>query len=159
MLKTMVLGIGNPLVGDEGVGVAVAEHLAGSYRFPEEVTVVDAGTMGLGMLALFREHDRVVIVDAVDGTGEPPGTVVLMAPEEIAPNQILHSLHDARLIDVLQAASLVGIEPEVRFVGVQVASMVVTVTELSEDVAPAVELASQAVLSILEGWGIEAARV
>ena len=135
--RVIVLGIGNPLVEDEGVGVRVAETLMAGYRFPEDVEVMDAGTMGMGMLGIFKEYAHVVVVDAVDETGEPAGTIVRMSPEEIAPSQVLHSLHDVKLADVLQAAALMGAEPHVEFVGVQVASMREMVLEMTPDVEDA----------------------
>ncbi len=155
MDRVIVMGIGNPLVGDEGVGVRVAEVLMSSRSFPDGVDVIDAGTMGMGMLGLFREYGRVIVIDAVDGTGEPPGTLVRMSPEEIAPNQVLHSLHDVRLADVLEAVAFTGADPHVEFVGVQVGMMEPMVTDLTPAVEAAVPAAAEEVLRILEGFGIE----
>jgi hydrogenase maturation protease len=154
--RIAVMGIGNPLVGDEGVGPRVAERLMSAYAFPEGVDVMDAGTIGLGMLEVFRRSDVCIVVDAVDGTGEPPGTIVRMTPEEMAPNQVLHSLHDLKLADVLQAADFAGILPDVRFVGVQVESMETLVTELSPAVEAAVPEAEAEVLRLLSELGVEA---
>jgi hydrogenase maturation protease len=154
--RIAVLGIGNPLVGDEGVGPRVAERLMERYRFPSNVEVMDAGTIGLGMLEIFRRTDVCVVVDAVDGTDEPPGTIVTMTPDEMAPNQVLHSLHDMRLADVLQAADFAGVLPEVRFLGVQIERMETLVTELTpavEAVLPQVEVE---VLRILSEFGVTA---
>ena len=112
--RVTVMGVGNPLMRDEGVGVRVAEVLMSSFAWPENVTVLDAGTMGMGILNLFRDADYVLVVDAVDGTGEAPGTVVRISAEDIAPNQVMHSLHDVRFVDVLEAAELMGIRPDSR---------------------------------------------
>ncbi len=144
------------MVEDEGIGVRVAETLMSDYRFPSGVEVMDAGTMGMGMLGIFREYEHVVIVDAVDGTGEPPGTIVRMSPEDIAPSQVLHSLHDVKLADVLQAATLMGVDPHVEFVGVQVASMREMVLELTPPVEAAMPAAVEAVFAILADLGIRA---
>ena len=151
--RILVLGIGNPLVGDEGVGVRVAEALISDWEFPERVTVMDAGTMGMGMLGPLGENEHVVVVDAVDGTDEAPGTVVRMSPEDVAPSQVLHSLHDVRLADVLEAAAFAGVAPHVQFVGVQVGSMDVMVTELTPLVDEAVSVAVAEVVDILERLG------
>jgi hydrogenase maturation protease len=102
--RIVVLGIGNPLKLDEGVGVRIVEEIMERYEFPSSVDVVDAGTMGMSMLPLFADHDVMIVADAVDGTELPPGTVVLMTPEELAPNQVMHSRHDMRFPDVLAAA-------------------------------------------------------
>lgn len=155
--RIKVLGIGNPLVKDEGVGVRVAEELVRGYDFPPEVEVVDAGTMGMTMLPVLRQADHVIVVDAVDGTGHPPGTVVTMSPEDIAPAQILHSAHDMRLAHVLEAAALTGDVPTTDVVGVQIAAMVVGDLELSPEVEAAVPLAIDAVLSLLDTLGVRPA--
>lgn len=157
--RMLILGIGNPLMTDEGVGVRVAELLMGGFEFPEGVDVVDAGTMGLGMINLLRERDLVIVVDAVDNTGHEPGTVVIMTPEELAPAQVLHSLHDMRLPNVLEAAALTDVEPEVVCVGIQVESMQHWVTELTPAVEAALPAALAAVLDILANHGVEATPV
>lgn len=153
--RILILGIGNPLMTDEGVGVRVAELLMGGYEFPEGVEVVDAGTMGLGIINLFRDRDLVIVVDAVDNSGHEPGTVVLMTPEELAPAQVMHSLHDVRFVNVLEAAALTGVEPQAICVGIQIASMEQWVTELTPAVEEALPSAVAAVLDILAMRGVE----
>jgi len=153
--RILILGIGNPLMSDEGAGVRVAETLMGRYELPEGVEVVDAGTMGLGIINLFRDRDLVIVVDAVDNTGHEPGTVVILTPEQLAPSQVLHSLHDMRFVNVLEAAELTGVAPEAICVGIQVASMKQWVTELTPAVEAAVPAAVAAVLDILEQRGVK----
>ncbi len=155
--KILILGIGNILMKDEGVGCRIAEELQNRYDFPEGVDVVDSGTMGLVLLNMLREYDFVIVVDAVDGTGYPPGTVVRMSPEDIAPNQVMHSLHDARFIDVLEAAMLIGIEIEGHVIGVQVEDMnpPELFIGLSNSLEDAVDTAIDAVLTVLAERGVE----
>ncbi|MBE0418461.1 MAG: hydrogenase maturation protease [Coriobacteriia bacterium] len=152
--RILILGIGNPLMTDEGVGVRVAELIMGGYELPDSIEVVDAGTMGLGIMNLFRDRDLVVVVDAVDNTGHEPGTVILLTPEELAPAQIMHSLHDMRFVNVLEAAALTGMQPEAICVGIQVARMEQWVMELTPEVEAALPAAVAAVLDILAQRGI-----
>jgi hydrogenase maturation protease len=152
----IVMGIGNPLMRDEGVGVRVIETLMSDYSFPENVELIDAGTMGMGILNLFQRCDYMLVVDAIDKTGEPAGTVVTLTPEDLAPNQVLHSLHDVRLVDVLQTAALVGTTPEVDCVGVQIADMGDVSIGLTPAVEAAVPAAVEAVLAILAARGVAA---
>jgi hydrogenase maturation protease len=126
------------------------------YTYPEGTTVVDAGVLGLALLDVFRTHDRVLVVDAADGTGEPPGAVVRIAAEDVAAPPAAHSLHDVRLSDVLQAAALLGSEPEVEIVAVQVASVEEMVTVMSPEVEAAVPLVVEAVHALLAECGVEA---
>jgi hydrogenase maturation protease len=108
---------------DEGVGPRVAAELLARYRFPSTVEVLDRGTLGMALLADLKRFDVVLLVDAVDGTGKPPGTVVTYLPEEIAPYEAFHGAHDTRFIDVLEAAALLGSTPEAHCLGVQVENM------------------------------------
>ncbi len=157
-MKLLVLGIGNPLMGDEGVGPRVVEYLLSEYAFPDNVEVVDAGTMGFTMLNIFEGVDLAVVVDAVQGTGHEPGTILLLDPDSLAPNQIMHSLHDARLPDVLDAAKLMGMEPEVMCVAVQIGDIEHWQLELSPIAATAVPNAAQAVVGLLAERGVVARR-
>jgi hydrogenase maturation protease len=152
--KILVMGVGNPLMRDDGIGPRVIELLRAGYTFPDNVEVVDAGTMSFMILDLLRGVDRLIIIDAVDNTGEPPGTVLRMTPEEIAPNQVAHSLHDLKLVDVLQAADLMGSTPETITFGVQIEAIREWVLELSAPLEAAVPIAAGAVLEELQSMGI-----
>lgn len=152
--RITIMGLGNPLMRDEGVGVRVAEILGSTLSFPANVTVVDAGTMGMGILNLFADCDYMLVVDAVDGTGEPAGTVVRLTPEEMAPNQVMHSLHDVRLVDVLEAARLTDTAPVVDCIGVQIEELAEMRLELSPPVEAALPDAVAAVLTVLAERGV-----
>jgi hydrogenase maturation protease len=152
----LVLGIGNPLMGDEGVGIRIISILMRGFEFPSAVELMDAGTMGIGMLGVLKDREFVLVVDAIDGTGHPPGTVVLLSPQDLAPNQILHSLHDQKLVDVLEAAHVAGIAIEAECLGVQIARIEQWVTDLSPEVEEALPGAVQAVLDLLGEKEIEA---
>lgn len=151
----LVMGVGNPLMCDEGVGPRVAELLASGFSFPDNVEVVDAGTIGFSILDLFMGRDHVIVIDAVKDTGHPAGTVVILTPEEIGANQVMHSLHDTRLVDVLQAAAMTGHTPQTICVGVQVESLAEWVVELTPACAEAIPIAAAAVLDKLRSLGVE----
>lgn len=121
--KVLILCIGNILLLDEGVGPRVAAELTEKRALPEGVAVLDRGCLGMALLADLKEARRVLVVDAVDNTGLAPGTVVTFKPEDIAPYQAPHGAHDTRLIDVLQALELLGYQPEVDCLGVQIENM------------------------------------
>ncbi|KAF0207221.1 MAG: hydrogenase 1 maturation [Actinobacteria bacterium] len=155
----LVIGVGNVLMRDEGIGPRVAAELSERYIFPDDVEVMDAGTMGLGMLHLFRGLEYLLIVDAIDGTGHPAGTVVQISPEDFAPNQVMHSLHDIRLVDVLNAAQLIDAEPKLTdCVGVQIEDIAPESFSigLTQSVEGAVSRATAAALILLEENGVEA---
>jgi hydrogenase maturation protease len=124
---------------DEGVGPRVAEELCQRNDLPANVEVLERGVMGMALIADIRRFDLLLVVDAVDKTGYQPGTVVRFEPEDIAPYQAFHTAHDTRLIDVLEAAALLGPIPETHCFGLQVLD--IAPAEFSIGLTPPVEAA------------------
>jgi hydrogenase maturation protease len=120
---TVVLGVGNELMRDEGVGVAVARALA-AHALSEGVRVVEGGVGGLDLLFEFDGADRVIIVDAAE-MGLEPGAVRVFTPDDIEMGEPVRmtSLHGISLLDVLELGRLTGIEAEVVIVGIQPAEV------------------------------------
>lgn len=105
----LVLGVGNILWADEGFGVRCVETFAQRYSDAANITVADGGTQGLYLVDLLREHDPVIIFDAVD-FGDAPGTMRLVQNDDIPAFVGAHklSLHQAGLQDVIACARLLG---------------------------------------------------
>jgi len=159
MAETLVLGLGNILLADEGVGVRVIEHLLERYDFPEGVLVMDGGTLGLDLLPYLEDASRLVIVDAVQAR-KPPGTLSRLTGKELPVflDASKISPHQEGLQDLLALAALKGYLPdEVVFWGAQVGSLGVSL-ELSPAVAAQVDHLGNKVLEELAQWGIEPAR-
>jgi len=159
MTETLVLGLGNILLGDEGVGVRVVERLLEQYDFPEGVRVMDGGTLGLDLLPYVEDASRLLVVDAVQAR-KPPGTLVRMVGDEIPVflDASKVSPHQEGLQDLLAVAMLKGYMPgEVVFWGVQVESLGVGL-DLSEAVAGQVDALAGKVLAELARWGLNVQR-
>ena len=110
-MRTLVLGLGNVLLQDEGVGVHVVERLRAEYAFPDDVIVLDGGTLGLDLLGRVEDSDRVVVVDAVKA-GKTPGDLVRLVNAEIpAFLGTKVSPHQIGLQDLLGLAQLRGQMP------------------------------------------------
>lgn len=159
--RIAVMGIGNTLMLDEGIGPAVIARLHEEYVFPDNVDVMDSGTMGMSILNLFGEYDYMLVVDAInDAENLKPGEVVSFPPEEIAPNTVLHGLHDMRFVDVLQSAEMLGWSPAAMCVGIQIKD--IEPEELTEDLTPevraAIPTAIHAVVTLLGEIGVEVVR-
>jgi len=150
MKRTVVLGIGNTLLSDDGVGVHAIRRLQQATTLPDDIQVVDGGTMGLSLLGYLEGTSRLVIVDAVE-TGGPPGTLVRLAGEEVPAYLSLKiSPHDIGLPDLLFAAKLRDLYPdEVVVWGIQPASMGVGL-DLSPPVSGQLHALVQKVLEELE---------
>jgi hydrogenase maturation protease len=112
MKKTLVLGLGNILLRDEGVGVRVVERLQQRYRFPADVEVLDGGTLGLNLLSYVETAERLLVVDALD-MDAAPGTLARLEGDEVpAALSMKLSIHQAGLADLLATARLRGCCPQ-----------------------------------------------
>lgn len=143
-------------MSDDGVGVKVVQRLAGEFRFPPEVEVMDGGTLGLDILPRLDGVDRLLIVDALE-TGGPPGTVLRLEGDDI-PVALRTKLspHQMGLQDLLAVAGLQGNCPrEMVLWGVQPANIDLGL-ELSEAVAEQVDFLMGKSLLELRAWGVEA---
>jgi len=132
----LVLGIGNVLLGDEGVGVHAVRRLE-EEAWPPHVKLLDGGTGGFHLLSLFQEFERIVLVDATMD-GQPPGTVRVIRPRFASDYPRTLSAHDIGLKDLVESAALLGHTPEVVLVVVSVKTLPEGLhAELSPEVAAA----------------------
>ena len=122
--RIAVFCVGNKPMLDEGIGPAVYDELTAVYEMPDEVTLFDVGCKGLDKLPHVRDYDYLVTVDAVDKTGSAPGTIFEFEPEDMARRTgAMQSLHDLKLVDLFDAAALMGYAAEGRCFGMQVENM------------------------------------
>ena len=148
-MKTRVIGIGNPLRGDDGVGPAVVEMLE-EQAMPPDVDLIDGGQAGLGLVGLMEGADRVVLIDAAE-MREEPGVSRLFDLSEVLidDDDPGCSIHNARTGSALRMAKALGCLPsEVRIVGVQPKRMG-WATGLSSEVSRALPLVLETVLEVL----------
>jgi hydrogenase maturation protease len=156
MAETLVMGLGNILLSDEGIGVRVIEHLLAQYDFPEGVLVMDGGTLGLDLLPYLEDAGRLLVVDAVQAR-KPPGTLIRLTGEQIPIflDASKVSPHQEGLQDLLAVAALQGYLPkEVVFLGAQVEALGVGL-ELSPAAAAQLDTLTEKVLIELDHWGIK----
>jgi hydrogenase maturation protease len=117
--RILVLGVGNILLHDEGVGVRVIERLLADYDFPENVELMDGGTLGVRLLDPIAQADHVIVVDAVRN-GEPPGTLYYLDADFLATRvSFKNSLHQADMVDTLAYAEMLDKRPPAVIVGVE----------------------------------------
>lgn len=109
--RILVLGIGNYLMGDEGVGVHTALRLQ-SQALPDQVEVVDGGTGGFHLLQYFEDHTTVILVDATLDNN-PPGTIRIIRPRFAKDFPRAMSTHDIGLRDMVNALQLMNKMPNI----------------------------------------------
>ena len=151
--KTLILGVGNLLLSDEGVGLRVVERLAATYELPPGVQTLDGGTLGLDLLYYLEDVENLLIVDAVE-MGKEPGTLLRLEGDEVPSFlSIKMSPHQIGIPDMLFAAKLKGLYPRnVVLWGVQPATLD-TGLELSPAVVAQVDTLVSKVVKQLEQWG------
>lgn len=118
MEKLLVLGIGNVLLGDEGVGVQVIRELEG-HPVPSHVTLLDGGTGGFHLLEYLQDYPKVILVDATLDAKEP-GTISVIRPRFSNDFPRTLSSHDIGLKDLVESAALLGQLPEITLITVTV---------------------------------------
>ncbi len=152
--RTLVLGVGNVLWADEGVGPSLAAALAGRICLAAG-DIVDGGTQGLYLLPLITESRRLLLFDAVD-LDRPAGDVVLLRDRDITQvfsTRVL-SLHQTSLQDLLAAGQFVGWQPErLALIGVQVENVDDWGRSLTPVVERSLEQALALAIGVLEAWG------
>lgn len=147
--RVLIVGVGNELLGDEGLGVHVARTLlARRNSLPAGVDVIEAGTSLLDLLGELARCERVILVDAVRAGGEP-GTIYWLEPAKglaaDAPEPAPLSLHEWSLLEALRAAEKLHLlPPELSLVGAEPQA-----TELSLQLSPAVERAARGIVATL----------
>lgn len=148
MLPVLIVGIGNILLRDEGVGVRVVEALRDA-DLPEDVELVDGGTCGADLVEIFADRRKVIVIDALGASGAAGSIYRLAAADLLPPQGDCISLHQLGLVESLSMAEQLGCAPkEVVIFGIQPAAIAPGL-ELSADVAAAVPRAVRCVLAEL----------
>ena len=151
----VVLGVGNILLTDEGLGVHVVEDLKANYTFTPQISLIDGGTMGMELLTYMRGMKKILLIDAVNG-GEAPGTIYEFPHRELEQYFTDHiSVHEVGMQDILRIraiqenpledAIVIGVEPESLDVGF----------EPSAPVQKALPEVKDRVLRVLRKWGVQ----
>lgn len=137
MQQTLVLGLGNTIMSDDGVGPRVVERLRDSSQLPTEIVCLDGGTLGLDLLPYLEGIQRLIIVDAVELAQSAGTTVCLKGDDVPVALETKLSPHQMGMKDLLAVARLMGQLPgEIILIGVQPDCL-----EMGTELSPAVEAA------------------
>lgn len=157
-MRILILGIGNLLWADEGFGVRLVQALQQRYAFPPEVTLLDGGTQGLGLIPYVQAAEVLVIADAVDFHQEP-GSLLEVRDEEV-PQYLAAgklSLHQVSFQEVLALCQLMGQGPSrLCLIGVQPVVLEDYGGSLTPQVKAQLEPAMARILVFLQSLGVTA---
>ena len=149
-----VLGIGNVILSDEGFGVRVVEYLAANYDFPDEVQLIDGGTLGIELTHYVTGTDKLLIIDSING-GKAPGTEFRFTGSDIKAHFADKiSAHEIGIQDVLTMLELTGRKiPRMTVIGAQPYHIGAGVN-LSEPMQKLLRSTAVRAIEELESWGI-----
>ena len=147
----LVLGIGNTMLRDEGIGVRVAEKMM-KMSLPPEVEVMDGGIKGLDLLYFIEGRKKVIVVDAVKA-GAPPGTLFRFTDNDLAAKKgTLRSAHGIDFSDVIAVARFTGTKPaEVIFLGIEPEDLSVSM-ELSPKIEEMIPILINLVMKEIDAY-------
>ncbi len=118
MHEVAIIGIGNLLQKDDGIGVHVINQMQ-AEALPTHVRLVDGGTAIFNMLSYFRDYKKIIIIDAVEG-GMEPGTIYKIKPEKISSSSMKNSsLHSVGILELIKLVNQMGQFPEVLICGIE----------------------------------------
>ncbi len=143
---TLILGIGNYLMGDEGVGVQLIQEMT-KKDLPENIDILDGGTGGFLLLSCFEAYGRIIFVDAtMDGKEE--GTITLIKPKFAADFPSALSVHDVGLKDLIESVYLMDSKPEMYLFTISIKEMKPMTLELSPKVKEAIPEAIEQIMNL-----------
>lgn len=121
--KIVILGVGNLLLSDEGVGVHVANDLM-KMDLPSNVSVVEGGTDGFRLLNVITEADRLIVIDAVKGDSNP-GSIYRFDIDDVrhCPSGFKTSVHQIGILEVIDLSELIGKKPHTTIIGIEPKSL------------------------------------
>ena len=145
--RTLILGIGNYLMGDEGIGVHLANHLQ-NEALPAGVEILDGGTGGFHLLEYFETYETVVLIDATLDNN-PNGTIRLIKPRFAQDFPKAMSTHDIGLKDMVSALQLMGKMPVIHLFVMSIESLQQQGITLTEEIETAMPLLIEKVKNLV----------
>ena len=153
--ENTVLGIGNIILSDEGFGVRIVEYLEKNFVFPDNVALIDGGTLGVELTHFITGTRRLLIIDSINGGVAAGATFHLRGDEIKAHFAQKISAHEVGIQDVLTMLELSNKKiPHVELIGAQPFSLEAGV-ELTPQMAKLVPLFADKAVNILQSWGLE----
>ncbi len=116
--KILVMGVGNILMADEGIGVEIVNKMQ-ALDLPDHVELLDGGTAGLDLMPYMKDKKKIIIIDCINSK-EPPGTVYKMTPLDLEKNNTIpiNSMHQITLAETIQLSRLLGNKAEIVVIGI-----------------------------------------
>lgn len=158
--RVHVVGMGNILYRDEGIGVYAARYLQAAYRFSPEVDVIDGATLGFGLMDLFEHGAKIIVLDALV-TDAPAGTMYRLSREQLldlSPS-MQPTAHEVEPLELLKLSVVLGEPPDMVLMGIVPADAQTMEVGLTHELAAKFPAYVEAVVNELRGGGVHAEQV
>lgn len=151
-MKTLILGLGNPILSDDGVGIQVARALEGRLN-QQEVTVMETSMAGLNLLDLLVKFDRVIIVDAIQTTGGKAGQIYRLEPSTLDVTRHAATPHDVNFATALELGNRLGLAlpQQITIFAIEVEDVITFSEECTPKVREAIPVCVKMVIQGLNG--------
>ncbi|BAK73781.1 MAG: hydrogenase maturation protease [Arcobacter sp.] len=137
MKKNIVIGVGNMLFKDEGIGIYASEYIKQNYKFDDEdLEIIDGGTLGFKLMAYFQEYDNVIILDTVSIEDEVGGIYRLPSDVLLGLGNYRKTAHEVEIVEMLEIVSVLDSHANVTIIGIipeDIISVEIGLTQKMED--------------------------
>lgn len=151
-MKTLILGLGNPILSDDGIGLRVARALQSKCNQPE-VTVMETGMAGLGLLDLLVGYDRAIIIDGVQTAGGKAGQIYRLKPDAFNATRHTGTPHDVNFTTALELGKRLGLAlpQQIIIFAIEVEDVTTFGEECTPKVREAIPVCVEMVIQELDG--------
>ena len=135
-MKLALIGLGNPIVGDDGIGIKVVDFIQNTLSLPDSVEVIgDVSVGGIGLVELFKGYDKIILVDSIQTGNHPKGTVVTLKPDDFASALHISDYHNMDFFTALEFCKKVhdDIPEEITILGIEIINVLEFSDELSKE--------------------------
>jgi hydrogenase maturation protease len=150
-MKTLILGLGNTILSDDGVGIRVVEELQSRLSDPD-ITVLETNVSGLSLLDIMIGYDKVIIVDAIQTVGGKPGDIYQLTPDALKVSRHAASPHDVNLVTALDLGKKLGLSmpQEIVIFAIEVADVTTFSEECTPELKPVIPVCVETVIRELK---------
>ena len=154
--KTAIIGSGNPLFKDEGIGLFLAKHIKDNYTFSEALEFVDGSTLGLNLQSYIQEYDHLIIINTHSDKSLKAGTITIRTADDfLQEQQTKQTANEVVIAEMLQVCMLAGDIADITFISITPEDLISVEVGLSESLVLVWDDLVGVVLDEIEGLGIE----
>jgi hydrogenase maturation protease len=155
-VKIAIVGVGNILFKDEGVGIYAAKYIEQNYSFDKQIDIIDGGVLGFQLMTYYQDYDRVYIVDTITLPGEKPGSIYNLPAEELLGlGSYKQNAHEVEIVEMLEICSLLEKMADVNILGIVPLDIISVEISLSEVISKSFPAFIDATIKQIQKDGIE----